>query len=146
MCTPSTYCAGCTCDFNIDTWHCRLAHINIDSVLRLDRKEMVSGMTITGERTHDGDLCKPCLDRKQHCNPIPDMLNVESQRVLHRTYSDVCGPMETTACTGHRYFVTYIDAHSHHLVFLVSRSAGFSAPSIKNSSILPLAIDSQIPW
>ena len=47
---------------------------------------------------------------------IPSESNVESPRVLHRTYSNVCGPMEMTARRGHHYFVTFIDGYSHHLI------------------------------
>ncbi|MDR7986887.1 DDE-type integrase/transposase/recombinase, partial [Escherichia coli] len=42
--------------------------------------------------------------------------DVQNPRVLHRTYSDVCGPMQTQTRSGYRYFITFIDGHSHHLV------------------------------
>ena len=73
-------------------------------------------MSLEGSNTHDKSICKACLEGKQHCDPILTKSDVENPRVLHRTYSDVCGPMETTACTGYRYFVTFIDAYSHNLV------------------------------
>ena len=60
--------------------------------------------------------CIPCLEGKQHHAVIPPESNVESPRVLHRMYSDVCGPMETTARKGFHYFVTFIDGYSHHLI------------------------------
>ena len=47
---------------------------------------------------------------------IPSESDVESPRVLHRMYSDVCGPMETTAQKGYCYFITFIDGYSHRLI------------------------------
>jgi transposase InsO family protein len=77
---------------------------------------MVNGMNIEGSNAHDKSICKACLEGKQHRNPILTKSNVENPRVLHQTYSDVCGPMETMARSSYRYFVTFIDAYSHHLV------------------------------
>jgi len=76
---------------------------------------MVDGMAISDSKETHEDKCVPCLEGKQHRAVIPSESNVKSPRVLHRTYSDVCGPMETTAWRGYRYFVTFIDGHSHRL-------------------------------
>lgn len=80
----------------LEIWHRRLGHANIKNVLKLEEKDMVSGMEVIGSKDHNASTCKAC--------------------------SDVCGPMETTARTGHRYFVTYIDGHSHHLVVKLAKS------------------------
>lgn len=72
----------------LEVWHHRLGHANIKNVLKLEEKDMVTGMELTGPKDHDTSICEAC--------------------------TDVCGPMETTARTGHWYFVTYIDGHSHH--------------------------------
>jgi len=101
---------------DIDVWHRRLGHVNVQSILKLLKKGMVDGMAISdSEEAHEGQ-CIPCLEGKQHCAVIPSESNVESPRVLHRMYSDVCGPMETTARKGYCYFVTFIDGHMHCLV------------------------------
>jgi len=73
-------------------------------------------MAISDLKEMHEDKCIPCLEGKQHHAVIPSESNVESPRVLHRMYSDVCGPMETTAQRGYRYFVTFIDGHMHRLV------------------------------
>ena len=58
---------------------------------------MVNGMAISdSEEVHEGQ-CIPCLEGKQHCAVILSESDVESPRVLHRMYLDVCGPMEMTA-------------------------------------------------
>src|ERR1700704_5210928 len=66
--------------------------------------------------THENVICGACLKGKQSRKPIPNESDIENPRVLHRTYSDICGPMETTSRNGYRYFITFIDACSHHLV------------------------------
>jgi hypothetical protein len=76
-----------TSSASLDTWHCRLGHLNFDSVVsKLVQKEMVNGMKIMGPTTHDKDteVCKPCqVDGKQHWNPIPTKSDVENPSVLH---------------------------------------------------------------
>ena len=106
---------------SLDTWHRRLGHAHIGSVLKLYEKEMVNGMEITGTTTHD-TICTPCLEGKQSRDPIPHKSTVENPRILHRTYLDVCGPMPTQSRTGHSYFVTYIDGYSHHVVVKLLKS------------------------
>jgi len=101
---------------DIDVWHCQLGHVNVQSILKLLKKGMVDGMAISISKKGHDDYCKPCLEGKQHCAVIPSKSDVESPRVLHRTYSDVCGPMETTARKGYHYFITFIDSYSHRLV------------------------------
>ena len=64
----------------------------------------------------DEDQCVPCLEGKQHHAIIPMESKVKNPRVLHRTYSDVCGPMEMTVQRGYRYFMMFIDGYSHRLV------------------------------
>jgi len=82
---------------DIDVWHHRLGHVNVQSILKLLKRGMVNGMAISdSEEVHKGQ-CIPCLEGKQHRAVILSESNVESPRVLHRTYLDICGPMEMTA-------------------------------------------------
>ncbi|GBE82734.1 hypothetical protein SCP_0411190 [Sparassis crispa] len=104
-----------TSSASAQVWHRCLGHISVDSVLKMVRKGMVKGMSIVGEKVSNV-TCKPCLHGKQTRQPIPKESDVENPCVLHRTYSDVCGPMQTQTRSGHRYFITFIDGHTHHLV------------------------------
>ena len=58
---------------------------------------MVSGMDISDSEGMHEEKCVPCLEGKQHHTVIPPEYDVESPQVLHRMYSDICGPMETMA-------------------------------------------------
>jgi len=105
-----------TLSTSLETWHWCLGHINFDSISKLIQKDMVNGIKVKGLSTHNKTVCQPCLEGKQHHNPIPTKSDIINPRVLHHTYSDVCGPMDTISCLGFRYFVTFIDAYSHNLV------------------------------
>lgn len=82
---------------SMETWHRRLAHTNLNSVRKLYGKDMVRGMEVSGSTAHEADVCKACLEGKQSRKPIPDESQVESPRILHRTYSDICEHMEMTS-------------------------------------------------
>ncbi len=69
-------------------------------------------MEITVDDTK-GTTCIPCLKGKQHRNPISKSSDVSNPRVLHRAYSDLVGPMQTTGRNGERYFMPFMDAKSH---------------------------------
>ena len=101
---------------NLDIWHQQLGHVNVQSVLKLLKKGMVDSMDISNLEDSHEEHCIPCLEGKQHRVAIPTESDVESPRVLHRMYLDVCGPMETMAQRGFQYFVMFIDSYSHCLI------------------------------
>ena len=107
------------------TWHRRLGHLNVDSVIKMVRKGMVKGMDIIGSLKPDrSHACKPCLEGKQARAPITKESTVENPRILWRTYSDVCGPMDTVARGGYTSFVSFIDAKAHHRVIRLTKRKG----------------------
>ncbi|THH04746.1 hypothetical protein EW146_g10095, partial [Bondarzewia mesenterica] len=75
---------------DVQTWHRHLGHISIESVLRMIKKGMVRGMSITHK-------------------PIAKEAEVCTTRPLQRVHSDVCGPFQTTLRQGYSYFTTWID-------------------------------------
>jgi hypothetical protein len=112
----STYSARTTTSTaSLEIWHRRLGHANLESVKRLEREEMVKGMQIHNVNTTTHPPCSSCLHGKQSRAPIPKRLDVTNPGLLHCVYSDVCGPMQTAALTGERYFSTFMDAKSHHV-------------------------------
>ena len=73
-------------------------------------------MDISDSEDSHKEHCIPCLEGKQHHVAILTESDVKSPRVLHRTYLDICGPMETMAWRGFRYFITFVDGYLHCLV------------------------------
>ncbi|OBZ71294.1 Retrovirus-related Pol polyprotein from transposon TNT 1-94 [Grifola frondosa] len=107
---------------DLATWHRRLGHISVDSVIKMVRKGMVKGMSIVGSLTKPKTVCKPCLEGKQHRNPIPKLSEVEYPEVNFRTHSDLCGPMQTTARGGYRYFCTFVEGYSGNVTVKLLKS------------------------
>ena len=129
--TPLAAHTARTCISRADliTWHRRLGHINTNSVLKLFRKGMVDGMEIAGTLRHSINPCESCLEGKQTRADIPKWSHACSPRNLHRAYSDLCGPTQTTSRKGNAYFITFTDEYSHHLTvnFLWSKHEAFTA-------------------
>ena len=97
---------------DVQTWHCCLGHISIDSVLKMLKKGMVKGMEIMGNTCLTG-VCKPCLIGKQTQKPITKEAKVCVTQLLQKIHSEVCGPFQTTSCQGYNYFVTWINDTSY---------------------------------
>ena len=91
----------------LETWHRRLGHISLNAVKQLSKRDMVTGMEISPSNIK-GPTCVPCLEGKQTRDEIPNQSNTIHPRVLHRVYSDLCGPMQTQSRQGKYYFLTFL--------------------------------------
>ena len=110
---------------DMKTWHHRLGHISISSVLQMVRKGLVKGMALTkDEKSKTDQPCKPCLHGKQTRQPIAAETSDRKTTVLARVFSDICGKMQTRSCTRYEYFVTFIDDTSRlvNVAFLKEKS------------------------
>lgn len=99
----------------VGTWHRRLGHLNVESVLKMVRKGMVKGMEVVGTLAKPRTPCVPCLQGKQTRNVIPKSTTAEYPRVNYRTHADLQGPMQTPTPAGHRYLNLFVEGHSHHM-------------------------------
>ncbi|KXJ84187.1 hypothetical protein RP20_CCG013280 [Aedes albopictus] len=69
------------------------------------------------------EFCDACVKGKQCREPFNGTRPVSS-RPLERIHSDVCGPIEPTAWDGSKYFVSFIDDHTHFaMLFLMKRKS-----------------------
>jgi len=96
---------------DVDTWHRRLAHLSVDTVMRMVRKGMVKGMEINSSTSRTSP-CEPCLKGKQTRAEIHKTTETRADIVLGRVFSDVCGKMSTRSHRGFEYFVTFTDDKS----------------------------------
>ena len=92
-------------------WHCRLAHLHYNTVLRMVAHGMVRGMEIATGRTINA--CEPCILGKQTRAEISKHTESRSDTVLRRIFSDICEKLPTRSHTGFEYFVTFVDDKSH---------------------------------
>ena len=101
---------------SLTTWHKCLGHIAKATVKKLSKKQMVKGMEIDEHDDEDEThQCSTCLKGKMTWQPIPKVSDIENPRILHRIYSNICGPMQKMTQDGHRYFMTFIDGHSRYI-------------------------------
>ena len=105
---------------SIGTWHKRLGHAMVRSIEKLANSSMVTGMRVlsdeeSGEKKEHKTHCIPCLKGKTTREPISKKSTVENPKVLHRVFSDVCGPLDIEGYQKCRYFVTLIDGYSHYM-------------------------------
>ncbi|KZV81312.1 hypothetical protein EXIGLDRAFT_590599, partial [Exidia glandulosa HHB12029] len=98
--------AATTTPLTTALWHRRLAHINLDDILDLQRTRAATGVSIVGKR--DKTLCEPCLAGKMHRHAIPRGPARRATQVFAVIHSDVKGPLPRSV-QGFRYWVVFVD-------------------------------------
>jgi transposase InsO family protein len=113
---------------DLNTWHRRLGHISVKSVLKMVQKGMVKGMEISKSKSTTNVLCEPCIQGKQSRAPIPKSTKGRKVEILARIHSDICGKMQTKSRQGYEYFMTFIDDASRlvSIAFLKQKSEALS--------------------
>src|SRR6218665_1706172 len=59
-------------------------------------------------------VCECCIQSKMTWKPFPKKSESKTDEILDLIHTDVCGPMQTTAPGGKRYFMTMIDDSSRY--------------------------------
>jgi GAG-pre-integrase domain len=98
---------------DIETWYRRLGHISIDTIVKLEKSQMVKRLEIFDphpeDKTHSKS-CVGCQKRKQHRLPFPSVLadnrRDEPGELIH---SDLFGPIQAFSIGGNKYGTTYTD-------------------------------------
>jgi hypothetical protein len=111
-------------------WHRQLGHISLDAVKRLLRHKMVTGMDISSDDT-SRSTCIPCLEGKQTRDEILKESSTKHPRILHRIYSDLCGPMQTQSHHGELYILTFIDGNTHYVKVKLLKSKAATCAALK---------------
>ncbi|XP_068691139.1 uncharacterized protein [Montipora foliosa] len=93
-----------------DLWHQHLGHVHESRLKKCVQNEFVQG--IDTERITELSFCEGCLAGKMCRKPFPIVGGIRSMRKLQLVHSDVCGPMQTQAIGGAKYFVTFIDDYT----------------------------------
>lgn len=104
-------------NIDINLLHRRQGHLGHDNVKRLVAKGMVDGVDSVGGRI---EFCEACVHGKQHRFPFPASRK-RARRKLDLVHSDVCGPLPYSI-GGKRYFITFIDDHTHKIWLYLSHS------------------------
>ena len=103
---------GSKSNTDIELWHKRIGHINLNKLKGMQSKGVVLGLPIFEEKEING-VCGACQFGSQHRHPFSKEMNV-SKGLLDVVHQDVWGPAQMTAFGGCRYYVTFIDDFSRH--------------------------------
>lgn len=98
---------------DLELWHRRFGHLNMNQLEQLIGKRMVNGLSPTKNLSRSEIVCEPCVVGKQTRKPFSVREGKRSSRVLEVVHSDVCGPVTPIGRGGEQYFVTFIDDWSH---------------------------------
>ena len=84
-------------------WHCRLGHINKNRINKLIEEGLLSVSDCESLPT-----CESCLIGKMTKSPFKGK-GERASDILGLVHTDVCGPMNTSARGGFRYFIMFTD-------------------------------------
>ena len=101
---------GHKADTNIEFWHKRIGHINLQRLQEMQWKGVVIGLSVFESKQVDR-MCKSFLLDKQHRIPFPKE-SYANKGLLDVIHSDLWGPTETPTIGGCRYYVTLIEDYS----------------------------------
>jgi GAG-pre-integrase domain/Integrase core domain len=95
----------------LKTWHRRLGHCNIQTIINMARSGVADDMPI--DLSTLPAKCTACILGKQVRTPIPQIReHPKSTGKLDRVYIDLCGPMLLPSRTENRYCMNVIDDYS----------------------------------
>lgn len=85
--------------------------------------------------TWDGNIFKRYkridMHKKRTRDEIPKKFTNAHPRKLYRIHSDLCGPMQTRAHQGERYFLMFIDGNTHRVKVKLLRSRDEAGKALK---------------
>jgi hypothetical protein len=93
---------------DIETWHRRLAHCNVQTIIAMARNGVAKGMPI--DLSAMPPLCDHCIVGKQMHSTVPKLREgVKAKRQLEHIFVDLTGPMHVASKSGRLYCMNIID-------------------------------------
>ena len=116
---------------DLDSWHKRLGHCGIHTILDMARSLGPKLMPI--DLSIPASKCAACILGKQTRSSVPKIREGPKAVVpLERIYVDLCGPMSVTSCSGRLYSMNVIDDYSGFVWSLPLRSKGEASIVMKH--------------
>nr|KYP59264.1 Retrovirus-related Pol polyprotein from transposon TNT 1-94 [Cajanus cajan] len=112
---------------NIWLWHRRAAHIHMDHLNKLSRKELVIGLPKL--KFSKDKLCDACQKGKQVKASFKSKNMISTSRPLQLIHMDFFGPSRTMSLGGNYYGLVMVDDYSRFtwVMFLANKSEAFNA-------------------
>ncbi|KAL8130150.1 hypothetical protein V2J09_019305 [Rumex salicifolius] len=99
-------------DSSLTMWHRRFGHLSYQSLLKLEKEGLVSGLShLQGSIP----VCSTCLGGKQHRHSFPKHSPWRASQKLQLLHADLCGPITPASNNGKLYIFTIIDDFSRKL-------------------------------
>ena len=91
-------------------WHSRYGHLGDQSLTKLVKDDMVSGLNYKKSFSKDEiGFCEPCAEGKQQHTKFPRDESNRAENKLDLVHTDVCGKMDEPSLSKKEYFVSFID-------------------------------------
>ena len=101
---------GVTSKADLETWHRRLGHRNVNDAKKLYEGSLVEGMKISNFKFND--VCEACLMAKSKRKPFPKQSLRTTENCIDIVHTDICGPIDPISPSGNRYVMTFTDDYS----------------------------------
>ncbi len=92
---------------SLRTWHRRMAHLNLEAIRNMIRKDMVDGLSINGLHEYD-HVCEGCVLGKSHRLPFPKA-SLTTYELMDLIAVDLTGPMSVPTWGGARYALVIVE-------------------------------------
>ena len=87
-------------------WHTRLGHVNYQSMILMNKKNMVHGFPSV---SLPNEICTGCLKSKQVRKSFPQKSSFSATQALQLVHGDLCGPIDPATSGGSIYFFLLVD-------------------------------------
>lgn len=126
--------ASLNCPVDLDGWHQRFGHAEVNTIRSLVNGDLVDGLTIQRDAEAKG-LCEDCVYRKHNVRPYDGHTDIE-KHANECAHIDLWGPASVQSLGGAQYLMLIVDGGTSCLTgyFLTQKSAEPSQPTISNLS------------
>ena len=131
---PLTANLSSTPPLDLNLWHKRLCHHNLDGVKKLISQKLVTGLHINSPNKPD-PICEPCLADKMHTNPFPSSSHRKTEP-LELIHSDIHGPIKVASHSGFKYWALFIDDCTGHRAAIPMRAKSDTFSAFKRYKAL----------
>ncbi|WVZ50371.1 hypothetical protein U9M48_001629 [Paspalum notatum var. saurae] len=109
-------------------WHARLGHINMPTLRKMAREELIRGLPAIEQVDQ---LCEACLASKQRRTVFLDQAQWRAKHALELVHGDLCGPITPATPSGNSYFLLLVDDRSRYMWLALLPSKDRAAAAIK---------------
>ncbi|EIN04926.1 hypothetical protein PUNSTDRAFT_138115 [Punctularia strigosozonata HHB-11173 SS5] len=98
-----------TCALDLELWHWRFGHVNVDYVRRMLKEDSVSSLKLNSDTAPDA-IYEPCILGKLHWPPVPLRASWWASEALDLIHMDVHGPIPVQSNCGRRRLKEHNDS------------------------------------